>query len=846
MTYRVTVRNLCEFTAKRGDLDLRFTPSPSAQEGIAGHGIVQSRRVAPYLSELSLSGEINNLQVVGRADGYDPVTNQLEEIKTYRGDFHQIPDNHRQLHWAQVKIYGWMLCQERGLSAVTLALVYFDIRSQQETVIAESHSALDLKQFFETQCALFLAWSQSELTHRAARDQALDALKFPYADFRTGQRALAEDVYRATISGRCLMVQAPTGIGKTVGTLFPTLKACPGQGVDKIFFLAAKTSGRSLALDALNVIRTTAGILPLRVLELVARDKACEHPDKACHGDSCPLAHGFYDRLPAARQAAADLQVMNRQALRTVALAHQVCPYYLGQDMVRWSDVVVGDYNYYFDLNAMLYGLTVANQWRVTVLVDEAHNMVERVRNMYTAQLDQIDFNIARREAPLGLKKPLDRFNRHWNTFNKKQSEENKDAAYHVCASIPSTFSDALQQVINALSEYMNENPLGLNSRLLQSYFDLLLFSNLLASFDTHSIFDISIAGNKTEKMVGKIAGQPPVTLTGKSAGLNGNPFQLIAAVEKASAKATVLCVRNIIPAPFLAQRFAAARSVVMFSATLTPLQFYSDTLGMPENTAWIEVQSPFSPDQLYVQINAISTRYQDRADSLMPIATLIGKTYSSTPGNYLAFFSSFDYLQKVADLFAARFPEIPIWVQSRRMAESEREQFLARFSPSAKGVGFAVLGGAFAEGIDLPGDCLIGAFIATLGLPPLNPVNAQVMQCMSTAFGADAGYDYTYLFPGIRKVVQAAGRVIRSQHDRGSVYLIDDRFAQPNVARLLPPWWNVDLKRIKEGTAVTSGDPVSAPVRAALVTSVASPAPVASATSVTGQQLGIIFPTID
>ena len=755
MQYVVAVRNLCEFTAKRGDLDLRFTPSPSAQEGIAGHTIVQARREKSYQSEIRLSGEVKNLRVVGRADGYDPIHNQLEEIKTYRGDINQIPDNHRSLHWAQLKVYGWLFCQERGLSEVRLALVYFEIGSQQETVISELYTEQTLRHFFYNQCALFLEWSEKELTHRAARDQALDTLQFPHDDFRPGQRALAEDVYRATTSGRCLMVQAPTGIGKTIGTIFPTLKACPKQKLDKIFFLTAKTSGRALALDALELIKNRASTLPLRVLELVARDKACEHPDKACHGDSCPLAKGFYDRLPMARKAAVSSNAMDKASLRTVALAHEICPYYLSQDMVRWSDVVVGDYNYYFDLNAMLYSLTVANQWRVTVLVDEAHNMVERTRKMFTAELNQSDCKRAIREAPMVLKKTLERLHRQWNALHKNQA-----TPYQVYPTISQKFVTTMQQTISMVSEYLNETPIGLDSALLRFYFDMLQFSHLITMFDSHSLFDISKDIDMSK--------------------------------QKAKQNGAILCLRNIIPAPFLEQRFAVARSVVLFSATLTPSHFYSDTLGLPGDTAWIEVESPFGPDQLSVYIGDISTRYKDRETSLEPIVALMSGAYTKIQGNYLAFFSSFNYLQQVADLFSIRHPDIPIWIQSRRMVESDREQFLARFSSGGKGIGFAVLGGAFAEGIDLPGNCLIGAFIATLGLPPLNPVNNQMMQSMNAAFGSDVGYDYTYLFPGIRKVVQAAGRVIRTEFDRGTIHLIDDRFTQSKVVSLLPDWWMI------------------------------------------------------
>jgi DNA excision repair protein ERCC-2 len=748
--YVVAVRTLTEFTAKEGDLDLRFTPSPSAQEGIAGHGVVTARRAAGYQTEVSLSGEYKHLTVRGRADGYDPVQNQLEEIKTFRGDLDTMPANHRHLHWAQVKMYGWLICQKLALPEIRLALIYFDIGSQRETVLSELVSANALRQYFEQQCERFLAWAEQELAHREARNRALTALRFPHSSFRPGQRQLAEGVYRAAGNACCLMAQAPTGIGKTIGTLFPLLKACPGQELDKVFYLAAKTSGRALALEALALIKRSEPALPLRVLELVARDKACEHPDKACHGESCPLAKGFYDRLPQARQAALAVSLLDKAALRTVALEHQVCPYYLSQDLARWSDVVVGDYNYYFDTSAMLHGLSVANQWRVGVLVDEAHNLIERARKMYTAELDQADLHFLRQSVSATLKKNLDRLNRNWNASHKDQSKP-----YQVYSEVPAKFATALQQTITEITDYLADNPANADSRLQAFYFDALHFSRLADLFDTHSLFDVTKDARYRQTQ-------------------------------------SVLCIRNIIPAPFLAPRFAAARSTTLFSATLSPWHFYSNTLGLPDNTVCIDVESPFKAEQLAVRIvGGISTRYQHREDSLSPIVDLMARQYEERPGNYLAFFSSFDYLQKVTALFCARYPHIPMWEQSRRMEEVERERFLARFTPESRGIGFAVLGGAFAEGIDLPGERLVGAFIATLGLPQLNPVNEEIKERMSAAFGA--GYDYTYLYPGIQKVVQAAGRVIRTQSDRGVVYLIDDRFARPNVLQLLPDWWKVE-----------------------------------------------------
>ncbi|HEV7856985.1 MAG TPA: ATP-dependent DNA helicase, partial [Herminiimonas sp.] len=411
----------------------------------------------------------------------------------------------------------------------------------------------------------------------------------------------------------------------------------------------------------------------------------------------------------------------------------------------------VGDYNYYFDTSARLYSLAIENEWRVGVLIDEAHNLLERARSMYSAELDQTRFRFARQAAPKQLKGALDRVNRQWNDLHRDQQ-----TGYQVYHAIAGKFLFALQQASTEITDFMAEQPDAMNEDLQRFYFDALHFSRLAESFGEHSLFDI-------EKDV-----------------------------EQTARPHSVLSLRNVIPAPFLQQRFAAAHSTTLFSATLNPWQFYMDTLGLPHDTAWIDVESPFDAQQLSVNIaRNISTRYQHRDRSLSAIVDLMAQQYTQQPGNYLAFFSSFDYLQKICGLFCARYPDIPMWQQARRMEETERRQFLDRFTLGGQGIGFAVLGGAFAEGIDLPGSRLIGAFVATLGLPQVNPVNEQMRQRMETVFGN--GYDYTYLYPGLQKVVQAAGRVIRTQQDRGVIHLIDDRFARSEVLDLLPSWWKIN-----------------------------------------------------
>lgn len=748
MSYSVAVRALCEFSAKVGDLDLRFTPSPSAQEGIEGHRQVVAGRAAGYESEVALSGEYQGLKVRGRADGYDPARNRLEEIKTHRGDLARQPDNHRQLHWAQAKVYAWLLCQSRGLSSIEVTLVYLDIDSQRQTLFSEQCPADALQRFFELQCQRFLAWAQTQERRLATRDQGLQTLSFPYPQFRQGQRQLAETLYKAVSTGRCLLAQASTGIGKTLGTLFPLLKAMVPQRLDKVFFLTAKTPGRKLALDALRQIEQGSAQPALRTLELIARDKACEHPDSACHGESCPLAKGFYDRLAGAREAAGQRQSLDQVGLREVALAHQVCPYYLGQEMARWVDVVVADYNYYFDAHALLFGLAQANQWRVAVLVDEAHNLVERGRQMYSASFDQGQLLALRQRKLEGLGTVLDRLNRQWNALYKAQV-----APYQASDRVPEAFVGAVQQFIGQMQERLEQSPIQVDGPLLQFYFQALQFSRVAELFDEHYLFDITQRQGPRKRRL------------------------------------ATLCLRNVVPARLLGPRMQTARSVTLFSATLGPQQFYRDLLGMPKDTAWLEVQAPFRAEQLQVRIvSEVSTRYHQRQASVAPIVALIAEQYQRQPGNYLAFFSSFEYLQQVAGELGRSHPQIPNWSQAAGMDEAAREAFLARFVADGCGVGFAVLGGAFAEGVDLPGTRLIGAFVATLGLPQVNPVNEQFKQRLGRQYGA--GFDYAYLYPGVRKVIQAAGRVIRGDQDRGVLLLIDERFAEPRVQQMFPGWW--------------------------------------------------------
>jgi Rad3-related DNA helicase len=766
-TYTVSVRGLCEFTAKQGDLDRRFTPSATALEGRNGQAMVTARRGQDYESEVALEGVVGLLRVRGRVDGHDPRRRCLEEIKTIRGTPEDIPENRRRLHWAQLQTYGALWCRSRGADEIDLALVYVDALTLHETVLRERCAAADLEADFVERCGRFAARAAQEAAHRRARDRALTRLPFPQGSFRPGQRGLAEAVYRAAVAGRSLLAQAPTGIGKTIGTLYPLLRAMPGQRLDKIAYLTCKGTGRIAALEALAAVRQALPTKapPLRVLVQVAKDQACEHPDKACHGESCPLAAGFYDRLPAARAEAVAAGWLDAAAQRQAARDHGICPYYLGQELLRWADVVVGDVHHLFDPNGQLHGLSLAQGWRMGVLVDEAHNLLERARRMYSAELSLAQIKAARQAAPASLRPALGRLLRAARELADAQT-----ATYAAKEEIPAALTDALQAVVIVLAEYLQLHPLT-TGVVLNFHFLVLRFQQLADSFARHSVFDIERgdAGPPTPGEDGRIGAAPP------DAGTD-----------------TFFRIRNVVPAGFLRPRFEACRTTTLFSATLGPPRYLQDLLGLREDTAWIDVPPVFPPGNLVVRIaDRVSTRFRHRAASLDALVDLLARQFQDQPGNYLAFFSSFHYADQAAARLALRHPQVAQWSQSRTMDEDSRREFLARFAPDGRGIGFAVLGGSFSEGIDLPGSRLIGAFVATLGLPPPTPVQQQFKARLDAIFGA--GHGYADLVPGMQRVIQAAGRVLRTPEDRGWLWLIDDRYRRPAVQALLPAWWGLD-----------------------------------------------------
>lgn len=750
---RVAVKTLVEFAAKSGSLDRRFTPSPTGQEGIEGHQRVTGNRSSNYQTEVSLSITYGDITFRGRADGYSPTDHCIEEIKTFYGDVGRIPENHQQLHWAQAKCYGWMYCETHGCDEINLALIYFNLTDEEEYRHEETWSAAELKEYCEALAEKYCQW-QAQIDQRIAQlNSWITQLQFPYGTMHSSQRVMAEAVYKAAATGRVLLAEAPTGTGKTLAGLFPAIKAMTRTPVDKIFYLTAKTTGKQLALENIQLIASDkpGATVPLRTLELTAQEKSCLEPDKKCMGDSCRYAFDFYTKLEHARQAAYAIPVLDKQALVTLAYEFAICPFYLSMEMSHWVDIVVADVNYYFDGTPLLLGLTNEFDWKPYLLIDESHNLIDRARGMYSAELNRGDLIAAKKSAPTSIKKSLEKINKLWLSLLKTLPETPDQ--FVLLSVLPEKLGLALTDFTNSYIEFLQKNPEHpVQETIAQEFFFAALnYQNIAEVFDEDFCIDMQAMGTKEE----------------------------------------VLTLRNLIPATPLAARLSFAHCACFFSATLHPAHYYQSLLGLPEDTVHINVPSPFAATQLHVRIATdLSTRYKDRSSAIEPICEIIAKQILAAPGNALVFFSSYEFLQKVELVLRTRLSgsNTQLLVQSRRMSEEDRQEFIAQFNQHNNLLGLAVLGGAFSEGIDLSGDALKGVFIATLGLPQVNPVNEHLRSVMQNKFAQ--GYDFTYTYPGIQKVIQAAGRVIRTTSDEGYLWLLDQRFQQTEIRSLLPDWW--------------------------------------------------------
>jgi DNA excision repair protein ERCC-2 len=754
----VPIKAFCAFTARSGDLDLRFTPVPTAPEGMAGHRAVVFSRRGDYRSEVLVEGVVDGLRLRGRIDGMEADGETLDEIKTYRGHLDRLPANHRALHRAQLRTYAALHARAHGHEQLTLRLCYYDIDRRSETQIVEVAAADALWAELQDRVAQYKRWMAGERAHRERRDTVLSELAFPYAVIPEGQRLLLQAVEHAFLREQRLLAQAPTGVGKTLGVLFPSLKALGAGEVDQLFYLTPRNAVQMEIAAALAHLAPPRRALPLRVLVLNAKERACVHPDKACHGASCPLAQGFFDRLPAAREAARAEAGLGAEPLARIAAAHRICPYFLAQEMTQWADLVIGDVNYYLDVHALLHALVSHTGARVGLLIDEAHNLVDRARAMYSTELRESQLHRGAESLPKRLRPVISSLLQQVDALDHAHPGERDAPA--LLEEAPKTLRTALSQAISRIGQWFAEQPERATGAPLQFYFELIAFQRLLERLATHSLFELERHP------------APPETL------LPGDE--------------RVLRIRNVIPAPHLEARFRSARTVIAFSATLLPWHYHQLMLGLPDDTRFIDLPSRFAASQLQVRLaGAIRTEWRSRARTAAAVAAAIAEQYAAHPGNYLVFCSSFSYLDQVARAFLQHAPAIPVSRQRPQMGEAERRAFLSGFATQGRQVGFVVLGGSFSEGINLEGTRLIGAVICNLGLTPYTLGSRRMAERIDRYFGPGTGGDFIHLYPAVTRVVQAAGRVIRTLDDRGSLLLIDQRFSTPRIQRLLPkPWF--------------------------------------------------------
>lgn len=773
---KISVRNLVEFVLRSGDLVAAFTSSARAVDGSKIHRKIQQSQGSEYQSEVTLSITLERedviLQVSGRADGVivtiDETGNKhvtIDEIKSTTLELELIEEDHSPLHWGQAMCYAYIYAVEYELEEISVQITYCQATTYEIKTYTKKYSFQELAAFFKDLVAQYALWAERLGGWLEVRDESARALEFPFTSFRHGQRQLAVAVYKTISTGRKLYAQAPTGTGKTMATIFPAVKALGLEHVEKIFFLTAKTVTRQLAEEAIERLRHAG--LKLKSLTLTAKEKICFMPDAACTPEECPFAAGYYDRINQALGDAWQCESFTREAIEQYARKYNICPFELSLDLAFWADAVICDYNYVFDPRVYLKRFFAENTGQYCFLVDEAHNLVDRAREMFSAELTKQVFLQLRKTTKDKIPK-LAKAAGKVNSFFVKlrelcvESSATSQASYCVQEAAPSEILPLLRKFATVAEEWLAANePAEFRQEVLDVYFAVHAFIR------TYDMYDMRY-----------------VTYIEK---------------EDKDIRLKLFCVN---PAELLRQALARGRSSVLFSATLTPLNYFSEILGGEEEDAKIAVASPFSRDNLCLLVaDNISTTYKMRNTTYDAVVDSITAAIRAKVGNYLVFLPSYQYMEEVYLRFCLKNPELNVVRQVGQMTEEEREVFLRQFSEDNGDilVGFAVLGGVFSEGIDLTGERLVGAVIVGVGLPQV---------CLEREIIRDwfdkekyQGFDYAYIYPGMNKVMQAAGRVIRTEKDRGVVLLIDDRFSQIRYRRLFPQEWNGALRTKSSGS---------------------------------------------
>lgn len=751
------VGQVVAFSCRRGDL-LNAAHGPGAQEGIRAHSRLQKKKpaasVAEYRLEVTLSRRGRRLQLSGRADLFHPQQTPplIEEVKSTYCPPQALAESQRYLHWSQLKFYGFchLLQQSGHADSVRLAMLWYDLKADRVHRQEEVLQRCELEDFCLPLIDAYVAWLELVEQQRSQLSLTAGRLDFPFNDYRRGQRDLAVAVFRSLRDNTSYLAEAPTGIGKTVSSVFPAVKAMGAGHIDKVVYLTAKKQGRDAVRACLAALG--AGGLQITSLVLHAKNDICECRSGGCELNEegvCPLRLGFFDRLPAARRELLQRRRIGAETVREVAARHRLCPFELSLQVLPWVQFVVCDFNYVFD---PLVGLSYFrdNDSRIGLLVDEAHNLSDRARDMYSVRFSRAAvLGLARICEPLrpGLAASIKGLARAIDRWSKPLPP-----GFSATAAKAPTITRAVEKLVQAL-ELLHQQGLNCPDAVAEWLPDLYRY-----------------------RKVEPLAAAVYRTMTEKAPRRQGDKTVTFKCLDAGD---------------FLRASYTGFHGQVLFSGTLRPFAFFQPMLGLDPHTARMSLPSPFSSSQQGVVIcDHIDTRYKHREPAVAQIRAVIDSTFRARPGNYLVCFPSYRYLDRVFDDFVGHYPQRLAVRQQPGSGDEVRERFLSHFDSGAETIGFAIMGGIYGEGVDYAGDRLAGVIIVGVGLPQVNPPQ-ELMRQYYLQRGFD-GFDYAYRYPGMIRVLQTAGRVIRSETDRGVVVLADRRFGASFYRRLFPAHWQV------------------------------------------------------
>lgn len=754
---RISVRSLVEFILREGDIDNRVSGSMEKDAMLLGgkiHRKIQSRMGTNYTAEVPLKIQMPCdgfvLQIEGRADGVlkDDGKVLIDEIKGILRSLEHL-EAPVPVHLAQAKCYAYIYAVQNSLKCIDVQMTYCQMETEEIRRFCQEFEFQELQTWFQDLVTQYEKWAKFEIEWRNVRNDSIRQIEFPFP-YREGQRDLVVSVYRTILRKKKLFIQAPTGVGKTMATVFPAVRAV-GEGLgEKIFYLTAKTITRTVAEQAFSLLKEK-GLL-YKTITLTAKEKICFCEEAECNPDACPYAKGHFDRV---NDAVFDLIThsgdWSREVLEEQAKKHMVCPFEMSLDVSNWADAVICDYNYAFDPQAHLKRFfSESGKGEYLFLIDEAHNLVERGREMYSASLYKEDLlevrKLVKAEDPK-LAKGLSECNQQFLEL-KRECEH-----YQILKSV-SHIALKLMNVLSKLEDYLEEcKDAEKKKRVLDFYFAVRSFLNI------HDIMD-------------------------------ENYVIFSEMMEDGRFQIKLFCVN---PAVNLQNYLEQGNSTIFFSATLLPVHYYKKLLSVEKDDYAVYAHSSFPQENKFLFIGTdVSTRYTRRGESTYQrFARYIAVMAEQKKGNYMAFFPSYRFLEEVHTCFLECVDhEVDSICQVSYMDEEQREEFLEEFEQEREKslVAFCVMGGIFSEGIDLTDDKLIGAVIAGTGLPQVC-TEREILKQYFNAADMD-GFDYTYLYPGMNKVLQSAGRVIRTESDRGVILLLDDRFRAMRYREVFPREW--------------------------------------------------------